>query len=222
MTSQEEGKTEYIRRRLLEAESEEELEEICQQLKGEADVAAGSVDAEKSKLKKKGAFQFGQEASKAVTASKQMPVEALINELSLPPMVNGTRHIFNSGVEYGMKSILIGVRVAQELSKMGIDQATPIIKMAQEMRQTEGQVARDTGLAMGETIAGKLFDFIEQRLPQKPDIAQTPNPMKGLMARTMETMMSRLMGMAFGGGKGGGGEVPPTPGLIDRREQGGN
>lgn len=219
MTDHEEGKTEYIRRRLLEAGNEEELEEICQELKGEADVAAGSVDAEKSKLKKKGAFQFNTDAGKAIAISKQMPIEALINELVLPPMVNGTRHVFNSGVEYGMKSILIGVRVAQELSKMGIDQATPIIKMAQEMRQTEGQVARDTGIAMGETIAGKLFDLIEQRLPQKPDIAQAPNPMKGLMARTMETVMNQLMGMVGGGG--GQGNVPPTPGLIDKRAQGG-
>ena len=138
---------------------------------GEPDVAAGSVDAEKSKLKKKGAFQFKQDTTKALATNKPLPVEALINELQLPPMVNGTRHIFDSGVEYGMKSILIGVRVAQELSKMGIDQAGPIIRMAQELRQNEGQVAKDTGAAMGAELAGRMFDYLEEKLPKKADIA---------------------------------------------------
>jgi len=213
MIEKEEGKTQYIRKRLLEATSEEELNEICTELKAEPDIAAGSVDAEKSKLKKRGAFQFKPQTSKTLTVSKPLPVEALIEELVLPPMVDGTRHIFDSGVDYGMKSILIGVRVAQELSKMGIDQAGPIIRMAQEMRQTEGQVAKETGMVMGETIASKMFDYIEQRLPQKADIATVQDPMKGLMARTMETMMNQLTGMVFGG------QVGPTPGLVDKRAQ---
>lgn len=213
MTDKEQGKTEYIRKRLLEATSEGELEEICVQLKADPDIAAGSVDAEKSKLKKKGALQFKPETTKALVSGKPMPVEALISDLTLPPMVDGTRYIFDSGVEYGMKSILIGVRVAQELSKMGIDQAGPIIRMAQEMRQTEGQVAKETGIAMGGEIAGRMFDFMEQRLPQKSDIAMAPDPMKGLMARTMETMINRMTGQMFGGGVG------PTPGLVDKRTQ---
>jgi hypothetical protein len=48
---------------------------------------------------------------------------------------------------------------------------------------------------------------------QKPDIATVQDPMKGLMARTMEMMMNRLTGMVFGG------QVPPTPGLVDKRVQ---
>jgi len=81
------------------------------------------------------------------------------------------------------------------------------------MRQTEGQVAKETGMVMGETIASKMFDYIEQRLPQKADIATVQDPMKGLMARTMETMMNQLTGMVFGG------QVGPTPGLVDKRAQ---
>ena len=210
-----ESKTEYIRKRLLESRSEEELEEICAELKANPDIADGSVDAEKSKLKKKGAFQFKPETTKAVALNKQLPVEVLIKELTLPPMVNGTKHIFDSGVEYGMKSILIGVRVAQELSKMGIDQATPIIRMAQEMRQTEGQVAKETGIAMGGEIAGRMFDFLEQRLPQKSDTAKTEKPFEGIMNRTMEMMMQGMQAMLFGG------SVAHMPGLIDERNQGG-
>ncbi|MBW2109820.1 MAG: hypothetical protein JRI36_14340, partial [Deltaproteobacteria bacterium] len=152
---------------------------------------------------------------KALATNKALPVEALINELQLPPMVNGTRHIFDSGVEYGMKSILIGVRVAQELSKMGIDQAGPIIRMAQELRQSEGQVAKDTGAAMGAELAGRMFDYLEDKLPKKADIAMAPDPMKGLMARTMETLINKLTGQMLGVQAG------PTPGLVDKRGQGG-
>ena len=218
MTTEEQGKTEYVRNRLLEARSDEELEVICKQLKEEPGIAEGTVKAEKSKLKTKGAFKFKAETSKAVVPRGAMSVEALIQELQLPNMVNGTREVFDSGVAYGMKSILIGVKIAQELSKMGIEQAGPIIKMAQEMRQTEGQVAKETGIAMGGEIASRMFDLIEQRLPQgggKADIATTAKPMEGLMARTIEMMMNRMEGMMFG--------VKPglTPGLVDKRGQGG-
>jgi len=43
--------------------------------------------------------------------------------------------------------------------------------------------------------------------------------MEGLMARTMEMMISRMTGMMFGGQ--GGGQVGPTPGMVDKRGQGG-
>jgi len=216
MSEKEEGTTRYIRERLLEAGSADELEEICQQLKADPDVNAGTVDAEKSRLKKKGSFRFAGETTKAIAKGRPHPIEELIEELSLPSIVDGTRHVFDSGVAYGMKSILIGVRVAQELSKMGIDQASPIIKMAQEMRQTEGQVARDTGMAMGETMANKMFELIDQRLPQKQDMEKKEDSMQGMLNRVMETLGTYLMGSITGGGIG------PNPGLIDKRNQGGN
>ena len=133
-------------------------------------------------------------------------------------MVDGTRQVFDSGVAYGMTSIYIGVRIAQELSKMGIDQATPIIKMAQEMRQTEGQVAKETGMAMGETIAGKLFDFMENRLPQKADIATVPQPFQGMFARAMENVINNLVNRTMGMQPG---QVSLPPGWTDKRQGGG-
>jgi hypothetical protein len=39
--------------------------------------------------------------------------------------------------------------------------------------------------------------------------------MKGLIARTMETVINQITGQMFGG------KVGPTPGLVDKREQGG-
>ena len=86
-------------------------------------------------------------------------------------------------------------------------------------------IAEAAAMGAAGGVLGRIDARFEELKQQKPDIAQAPDPMKGLMARTMETMMTRLMGMAFGGGGGGGGggsgEVPPTPGLVDKRVQGG-
>lgn len=220
MANKDEGKTQYIRQRLLEARSEEELEEISAQLDAEPDIPPGSVKAEKSKLRKKGAFQFKLVTTKALVSGKPLPIEELIKQLNLPPMVDGTRQVFDSGVAYGMTSIYIGVRIAQELSKMGIDQATPIIKMAQEMRQTEGQVAKETGLVMGETIAGKLFDYMESKSAGKADIATVPQPFQGMFARIMETALDNFSKRLIGAG--GQQEANLPPGWTDKRQQGGS
>ena len=219
MANKDEGKTEYIRRRLLEAGSEEELERICTDLEADPDIPASSVRAERSKLKKKGAFQFKPVTTKALVSGKPLPIEELIKQLNLPLVVDGTRQVFDSGVAYGMTSIYIGVRIAQELSKMGIDQATPIIKMAQEMRQTEGQVAKETGLVMGETIAGKLFDYMESKQPQKADIATVPHPFEGVFARAFEGALSQFTNRLMGVPPGQGSNLPP--GWTDERQGGG-
>jgi len=216
---EEEGKVKYVDRIMLKAKSEEDLEQICRQLKADPDIAAGTVDAEKAKLKKKGAFKFKTETSKAVTTTKgTQSLESLINELKLPVIKDGAADIFDAGVSYGIRSLVVAIKIVQELSQIGISQTTPLIKIAQELRQAEGKIAQETGAAMGATMAEKMFDFIDQRLPQpgaKTDIATTPRPMEGMMARTFEMMFNRMQGMMFGVQPG------PTPGLVDKRGQGG-
>ena len=135
--------------------------------------------------------------TKDIVSVKPLPVENLIRTLNLPEVTDGNREVFDSGVEYGMKSILIGVRIAQELSKMGIEQAMPIIKMAQEMRQAEGQAAQVAAQEAARETAAQVAAYFEQK---KPDIASTPSPMEGMFARVMESTLSRLMGKLFPGG----------------------
>jgi hypothetical protein len=147
---------------------------------------------------------------------KTMPVDALIRELELPELTNGTQQVFDAGVVYGMKSILIGVRVAQELSRMGVDQATPIIKMAQEMRQAEGQAAEVAAREAARETAAQVAAYFDQK---KPDIATTPDPMAGFLARAMETMWNSIVGRVLGGAPGGQIQLPP--GWVDKTQQGG-
>ncbi len=86
-------------------------------------------------------------------------------------------------------------------------------------RARESSVAIAEAAAMGAAggVLGRIDARFEELRQKKTDIATVPDPMKGLMARTMETMMNRVMGMMVGGQVGG--QVPPTPGLIDKRVQ---
>ena len=210
MKNTETGKTQHIRNRLLEADNEEELNSIREELEGQPDVNPNTVKAEISKLKKKGLLKFGQMALATIGKGS---LDELVHGLEVPDVVNGRREAFNAGVEWATRSILTGIRLSQELSSLGIAQAGPLIKMAQQMNPDAGQIAKETGLAMGGEIAGKMFELMQQKETKKPDIAQVPDPMKGVLARMMETIVNQLTGQAFGS------QVGSNPGLVDKRGQ---
>jgi len=160
-------------------------------------------------------------SSPPTTAAKGKPqqvdrVEALIKGLHLPRLQDGQTRIFDAGVEYGVRSILVGVRVAQELSAMGVQQAVPIIKMAQEMRESEGQAAKIIAAELAEaTIEGnKDLRATIQQFGQQMTMA-SPNPFASMMAGLMQPVLSQTMGrMMKGFDKGRPGQVmdetPPS------------
>jgi hypothetical protein len=103
----------------------------------------------------------------------------------------------------------------------------PILKIMEQAREDQDRAAErarasteEAAQAAAAGAAARAMQHIDSRFEefrhQKPDIAQSPDPMKGLMARTMETMFERM----FGGMMGGGSGVGPTPGLIDERQGG--
>jgi hypothetical protein len=106
----------------------------------------------------------------------------------------------------------------------------PVLEMMEKSRQElDAAAARNqesmTEVAMkaGSQAGAMAMEHIDQRFNQmqerKKDIAEVQDPMKGLMARTMESMMQRMQGMMFGGGQGGQDLAGPTPGMVDRRGQ---
>lgn len=97
-----------------------------------------------------------------------------------------------------------------------------MLKVSREEMDAAAQRARESNMdiaaaAAGEAAARATY-HIDQRLDrlekQTPDIASTPDPMKGVVARMMENMINRMTGPMFGGG-----QVAQTPGLVDRRGQ---
>lgn len=183
-----------VEERLLEAGSPEELDEIHKILRAEA-VPDGTITATITKLRKKGKLIFQTALIEAEGPTKPLPVEAIIKDLKLPTIADGGREIFDAGVSYATRMIVGGVRLAQELSRMGIAQASPIIRMASEMRKAEGLSAQEAGQVAAENALAGAMQYMSQ---QKADIATVPNPMMGIMARAMEPALTQVMGNMFG------------------------
>ncbi len=83
---------------------------------------------------------------------------------------------------------------------------------AQRARESNAEIAEAAAAGAAARAVMRIDERFSELKQQKPDIAQAPDPMRGLMARTMETIMNQLTGQMFGGGQAG-----PVPGLVDKR-----
>ena len=103
----------------------------------------------------------------------------------------------------------------------------PVLDMMEKSREEMDAAAaraRESTMQIAEvaaaSAAARATAHIDQRFnelkQQKADIATVQDPMKGLMARTMETMMNRLQAMLLGGGQ----QIDLGPGFIDKRQGG--
>ena len=128
--------------RLLEASSDEELKSIVEVLKLEG-VPRGTLSARVTALQRKGKLVFQTAIAERGDETKPLAIEGIIKTMKLPAMVmDGGKEIFDAGVKYGMSALVAGVRLAQELSQMGIAQASPVLRRATEMRKAEGMSAQ--------------------------------------------------------------------------------
>jgi len=210
-----------VEARLLEAGSQEELNVIHKVLRQEG-VPDGTITATITNLRKRGELIF----QKAVTVygqDKPSTVEVIMKDMRLPEIANGSREVFDAGVNYGMRALVAGVRLAQELSQMGIAQASPVIRMATEMRKAEGMSAQEAGQRAAEDALAGAIQYLSA---QKADIATVPNPMMGIIARAMEPAMTQLFGRIFapftgqpqtGGQPQSGSELPA--GWVDKGKE---
>jgi len=128
--------------------------------------------------------------------AKGSPPEALIESLDIP--ISGADG-FQSGMKFGASMIVLGVRVAQELSSIGIQQAKPIMDMAREMRSGEAAAAKGAATEAAEMAASEVG---AQLLPHLAAIGKgsEADPMKAMMVRTMEPIVTRMMGKMIPGG----------------------
>lgn len=134
--------------------------------------------------------------SAIVNKKGQSPLEMLVKDLELPALVNGQAEVFDAGVHYGVSSVLMGVRVAQELSAMGVQQASPIIKMAQEMRESEGQAAQVIAGQLAEATLDNNRGILEAIKAQ--GVASSPNPMLTALTQTMMPILQQSLGKFMG------------------------
>lgn len=162
--------------------------------------------------------------------------EAVIWQMAVEEGVNGERDFkalmkWAAAIEMVHRMTEIRKSEAEALAAT----ARPVLEMMERSREElDAAVARakESSMAIAETAAaaaaaraalhidGKIDELKEVR-KEKVDIATVEDPMRGLLARTLETMMNQFTGRMFGGANTGGG-APGNPGLVDRRiQQGG-
>jgi len=196
-----EGKVNIIKWSLLHGASEEDLKADPRHNDRTVDICAQEL--EKEGLRKRppkpekpppgSKLQITNQAGKGTQVfARGSPPEALIEGMDLP-VVDGQIVGFESGMKFGAKMVVMGVRIAQELSALGIQQARPLVEMARDMRSGEAAAAKGaaTEAAMGAAA------MIQQNLaPYLANIGKPAeaNPMQGMMVRTMEPIIQRLMG----------------------------
>lgn len=138
----------YMKRRFAEATDFDMLDEIDYQLRDEGE-EKDNIKVFKSKRRKE---LERQKPTTAVTRfAGQLPAEAIVDGLPWPTSVDGeVNPAFVAGMRYEAMNVIRGIRMAQELNKMGLEQAKPVIEMAKEMRQAEGQAAQTIAAQFGQ------------------------------------------------------------------------
>ncbi len=132
--------------------------------------------------------------------AKGSPPEALIDSLDLP-IVDGQIVGFESGMKFGARMVVMGVRIAQELSALGIQQVKPLIELSRDARSGEEAAAKNAAM---EAATGAAAMIQQNLTPYLANMTKPPeaNPMQGMMVRTMGPLMERLMSGLLPGGAG--------------------
>jgi len=157
--------------------------------------------------------------------------EAVYHRLVLSDGIDGERDFralmkWAASIEMVQRMTQINKTQSEALAEM----VKPVLDMMEKSRQeldAAAARAKESSMEIAEAAAAgaaaratmRIDERFDQIARQKKDIAETEKPMEGLMARTMESMIQRMTGMMFGGQ--GGGQVGPTPGMVDKRGQGG-
>jgi len=125
--------------------------------------------------------------------AKGSPPEALIEAITIP-VEDGHIEGFEKGLKFGANMIILGVRVAQELSNLGVQQARPLIDMAKDMRSGEAAAARSAAAEAAMMTASHVEQTMMPYLAslQKPTGGEA-EPMKAMMVRAMEPLLKNMM-----------------------------
>lgn len=152
--------------------------------------------------------------------------EDLINSVHIPFVMKGEAltalEHFEQGMKFGMSVTVMGVRLAQELSAVGISQAKPLLEMAKSMREGEAIAAKnasmEAALATGKLVMDEVNPTMRELAGAVEDLESKVksdgkggdfNPMQHMMMQTMQPLMQKIMS-SFSGLLGG--SLPgPTP-----------
>jgi len=199
------GVSAEIRARLLAGATREELENEGYN-KNSIRTIASEIKTELGKNSPVGKRPTGNGGAKLQVFSKGSPPEAIVQSLDVPKELNGN---FEVGMKFGMMSIISGIRIAQELSQIGVQQARPLVDMARDMRSGEAAAARaaatEAAADAASQVQNNLTPFLSQMDSRLSSIEKprTGNPMQDMMVRMMEPLMQQTMQKMMPGMKSG-------------------
>lgn len=210
------GKTNYAKWALLHGKTEEQL--VAEGANpGTVRVAAQELEKEGLRRRPKEkpgteVIPVGKPGGMQVFA-KGSPPEAIIESISLPVMANGEGPLFEKGIKFGASMIVLGVRVAQELTNLGVQQAKPIMEMAKGMREGEAMAAKSAAGEAAMTAAALVQQNLQPYLANLSRPPAGPNPMQEMMARLMEPAIQQMISKMMPGA------VPSTPSGWSKRAE---
>lgn len=123
--------------------------------------------------------------------AKGSPPEALIDALEIP--MDGKLEGFDQGMRFGASVIVLGVRIVQELSALGVQQTKPLIDVANSMRQGEALAAKNAAGEAAMEAAGMVRADMMPLIASLQKGTEGPDPVKAMMVRTMEPMIQGMM-----------------------------
>jgi hypothetical protein len=199
MAENDEGRLDYVRRRLAEAQSNEEVEHIEQELVDVEKIPRGTVSRVKSDMRKNGELPTGDSSSSLVSLKRQFPQrlgrydvltpEAVLQELRLQ---DGDYKI---GFVDGIAMLLLAARLNQELATTQAQAMTPMIQMLQALRQEEREAAErakastyDAARMAAQDAVSGVVGYLEQRIPKAPP----PKDMSEMFTKRIDKMWDMM------------------------------
>ena len=199
MAENDEGRLDYVRRRLAEAQTNEDVEHIEQELVDVEKIPRGTVSRVKSDMRKNGELPPTDSGASLVSLKRQFPQrlgrydvltpEAVLQELRLQ---DGD---YKVGFVDGIAMLLLAARLNQELATTQAQAMTPMIQMLQALREEERVAAEKSkasaseaaSIAAQQAVSG-VVGYLEQRIPKGPP----PKDMNEMFTKRIDKMWDMM------------------------------
>jgi len=132
--------------------------------------------------------------------AKGTPPEAIIDSIKIPDVTDGQGVSFEQGMKFGLSVAVLGIRMAQELSGIGITQAKPILEMAKSMREGEAIASKTAAGQAAAEAAGQVQDALMpylMNLQNSKEASPAGNPMQSMMIKTFQPIIQQVMSRAM-------------------------
>jgi len=199
MVENDEGRLDYVRRRLAEAQTNEDVERIEGELVDVEKIPRGTVSRVKSDMRKNGELPPSDAGSSLVSLKRQFPQrlgrydvltpEAVLQELRLQ---DGDYKI---GFVDGIAMLLLAARLNQELATTQAQAMTPMISMLQALREEEREAAErakassyDIAREAAHTAVSGVVSYLEEKMPKAPP----PKDMNEMFTKRLDRMWEMM------------------------------